>query len=181
MVKSRANKTEKPAAAPKVSATDAPEKRVLRALRQIIRAVDLHSKRLKTSHGITGPQLVTLLCVAEHESITPSEIGREVQLSNSTIVGILDRLEAKGYIERERSAQDRRNVNVTVTAEGRKLVEHAPSPLQDRLSDSLRTLHPTEQIAILSSLERIAELMGADDIDAAPILYPGTIDSGAEQ
>ena len=161
-------------------AQEGPEVRVLRALRQIIRAVDMHSKKLTAEHGITGPQLVTLLCVAEHQSITPSEIGREVHLSNSTIVGVLDRLEAKGLVKRQRSEHDRRNVFVTITAEGKKLVVAAPSPLQDRLASSLRVLHPTEQMAILSSLERIAQLMDAQDIDAAPILEPGTISDNAD-
>ena len=68
--------------------------RVLQALRRIIRAVDLHSRKLLAQHRITGPQLVCLLAVEENQPVTGSAIARHVHLSPSTVIGILDRLEA---------------------------------------------------------------------------------------
>lgn len=153
---------------------EGPETRILRSMRQIIRAIDLHSKKLIGEHGITGPQLVTLLCVAQESPITPSEIGKRVHLSNSTLVGILDRLERGGLVQRSRSNVDRRNVFITCTDRGHALAKEAPSPLQDRLATALRMLHPTDQVAIATSLERVVDLMGAENIDAAPMLHPGS-------
>lgn len=148
--------------------------RVLRAFRRIIRAIDLHSRRLEADHHITGPQLITLNAAAEGPVAT-SELARRVHLSPSTIVGILDRLEGKGLVARQRSTQDRRLVYVELTPDGRKLAAHAPSPLQDRLAEALGALPRTEQQAIAAALEKVVALMEAREIDAAPILDTGPL------
>jgi DNA-binding MarR family transcriptional regulator len=149
------------------------ELRILQALRRIMQAVDIHSRKLSSQYKITTPQLVALLCVVDDGPITPTDIARQVHLSNSTIVGILDRLEQKGLIARERSTTDRRLVNITATEAGRELAESAPSPLQDVFADALRGLPELEQTAIALSLERIVELMEARHLDASPVLTHG--------
>jgi DNA-binding MarR family transcriptional regulator len=154
------------------------ELRILTALRRIIRAVDIHSRKLKADYKITAPQLVSLLCVIEHGPMTPSSIGRNIHLSNSTIVGILDRLEARGLIRRERSTRDRREIYVSATDEGRRLAADAPSPLQDMLAASLRRLPGDEQQGLAQSLERIVDLMEAGNLDSSPLLDTGEIDAG---
>ena len=59
--------------------------------------------------------------------MTPSWIAQHVQVSPSTVIGILDRLEAKGLIQRERDREDRRLVQVSLTEPGRGLVASASS------------------------------------------------------
>jgi|GEM_PF-6105556 len=58
--------------------------RVLQALRQIIRAVDLHSRKLLGKYKITGPQLIALLAIAEHQPLTVKAIAEYIHLSPST-------------------------------------------------------------------------------------------------
>lgn len=149
--------------------------RILQSLRRIIRAVDLHSRKLSMQHSITGPQLACLLVVNEHGPLTASSLAREVYLSPSTIVGILDRLEQKQLVVRQRSCQDRRVVNVEITQQGIELIRSAPSPLQETLSRALQQLPGDEQVAIALSLEKIVALMEAGDIDAAPLLATGAL------
>jgi len=153
---------------------DVPEKRydlqVLRSLRKIIRAADLYSKQLKSRHQITAPQLLCLLAVAEEGQLTASEIAQRIYLSASTIVGIVDRLEKKKLVKRRRDTKDRRMVNVVITSEGRKLVEKAPSPLQENLANALAELSELEQATIALSLKRIVDLLEAEHLEAAPIL-----------
>ena len=149
--------------------------RVFQALRRIIRAVDIHSRKLSVAYKITGPQLACLLAVNERESITASAVARDVHLSASTVVGILDRLQAKSLVRRERSATDRRVVHVWLTDAGRELIARAPSPLQDRLAESMDKLPEDELAAMAESLERIVEIMEIRHIDAAPILETGPI------
>jgi len=144
--------------------------RILRALRRIIRGVDLYSRHLAATHSITTPQLVCLLHLANNGPVTATAISREVQLSASTVVGILDRLEEKGLIVRERSREDRRLVRVSATAAGIALAQRAPSPLQQTLADALNELPELEQATIALSLERIVLLMEAPEVDASPIL-----------
>lgn len=144
------------------------ELRILSALRRIIQAVDIHSRRLASKAKITTPQLVTLLCVARSGPVTPSDLAHAVHLSNSTVVGILDRLEAKKLLYREHGTRDRRQVFVTATPEGIELAKSAPSPLQEDFAKALLGLPDVERGAIAESLERIVELMRVKD--ASPFL-----------
>lgn len=149
------------------------ELRILRAIRRIIQAVDIHSRQLSSTFNITTPQLVTLLYTASNGPLTASDIAQHVHLSNSTVVGILDRLEGKDLIQRARSTDDRRQIFVTATEKGHALAKSAPSPLQYLFANALNRLPPLEQTAIALSLERIVDLMEARDIDAAPVLESG--------
>lgn len=154
--------------------------RILQSLRRIVRAVDIHSRRLSMSHQITAPQLITLLAISDHGPLTIANLSKEVHLSASTLVGIIDRLEAKNLVVRERSKQDRRQVHISITETGRKFAEKAPSPLQETLAYSLAELTPLEQATISLSLERVVSMMEAEQIDAEPVLQSGDLndDSG---
>lgn len=149
--------------------------RVLRSLRRIMRAVEIHSCRLAADHHITGPQLVCLLALRDEGPLTTSGLARHVHLSASTVVGILDRLEERALILRERDSTDRRRVNVSATVAGRELADQAPSPLQETLARALHELPELEQTAIALSLERIVTLMEAERIEAAPVLEAGPL------
>lgn len=145
-------------------------RRIMSALRQITHAVDTYSRRLKSEYDVTVPQLICMIYIIENGKSTTSSIAQNIHVANSTIVGILDRLENKGLISRKRDTKDRRKVFVNATAKGKKLIRDAPSPLQDKLSDSLKKLPKLEQTAIALSLEKIVNLMGAENISSAPIL-----------
>lgn len=149
--------------------------KILQALRRIMRAVDIHSRKLNLDYNITGPQLIALLSIAEKGPLTLAAIAKDIHLSPSTLVGIVDRLEEKGYVRRERSAKDRRQINISVTEEGGQFVNQAPSPLQETLAEALNELTIVEQSTIAGSLQRIVELMEAKELDAAPILQTGKI------
>lgn len=133
--------------------------RILSSLRRIIREVELYSKKLSSQFSITGPQLVCLLAIGGHEKVTASTIAREIHLSPSTVVGVLDRLEDKSLIARSRDRADRRKIYISLTEKGRTLAQSAPSPLQDRLADSLSNLEETEKLTIAQSLAKMADLM----------------------
>ncbi|WP_233235276.1 MarR family winged helix-turn-helix transcriptional regulator [Bordetella sp. LUAb4] len=133
--------------------------RILRALRRITRSIALHSRQLAAVSHITAPQLMCLRTVIASGPITATAISREIHVSPSTVVGILDRLEDKGLVRRERSREDRRTVFVTATPAGIALAEEAPSPLQKHLAEALNALPELEQATITLSLERIVALM----------------------
>ncbi len=151
------------------------ELRILQSLRQMIRAIEIHSRKLTQTCQITGPQLSCLLALREHGELTTTTLANTLYLSPSTVVGIVDRLEEKGLVSRRRSNQDRRQVQIAITAAGRELTSSTPSPLQETLVESLRALPESEQIAITQALEKVVDLMQARKIDAAPMLETGPI------
>lgn len=70
--------------------------------------------------NLTGPQGILMGTLAHHGEMKVSELSEKLGLSNSTVSGILDRLENQGFVERTRSKEDRRVVYVKVTDEFKK-------------------------------------------------------------
>ncbi len=154
---------------------------ILRSLRRITRAIDLHSRHLAHTFGLTGPQLVCLRTVGVRGKMTPSELAKEVALSQATITGIIDRLAARQLVARERSTNDRRLVTVVITSAGRALIDQAPSPLQERFAERLSVLSPAEQENIRDTLWRIVRMMDGEEIMAAPVLSTSSVALAAEE
>lgn len=151
------------------------EHQIVAAIRQIVRAVDLHSRRLVEVFGLTGPQVATLQIVARLGPTSVSSLARNVHLSAGTVSGIVHRLERRGLVERDRSETDRRTVLISITPDGQRLVDTAPSLLQDRFRGELERLEDWERLSMLSTLQRIAGLMGAEQIATEPHLISDTV------
>lgn len=137
---------------------------VVTTLRRIIRAMDMHSRVLVTTHGLTGPQAVILREVLNHHRITGVQLAKKVHLSKGTISGILARLESKGLIERNRSLTDKRQIHLTATALSHVLLKNRPPLLQESFSLKFNQLADYEQTAILTSLLKLADMMGAETL-----------------
>ena len=135
--------------------------RILQSVRRIAQCVEHHSKRLAVTHNITSPQLVALLAIAEMGPSTLKSIGRAIQLSPSTVVGIVDRLEEKGLVQRERDTRDRRNVFVAVTVAGQLVLANAPSALPNGFGSALGALPEDDRQALIVTLEQFASLLEA--------------------
>ncbi len=156
------------------------EESILRSLRRTSRAIDLHSRRLAKQHSLTGPQLVCLRAILHQEDATPSGVARAVSLSQATVTGILDRLEARELIQRRRSATDKRKFHLRVTPRGRAMIAQAPSPLHEQFSARLSALHEGEQAIIDWVLQRVVALLEASDVDAAPMMMTGPADADVQ-
>lgn len=146
---------------------------ILRSLRRIFHAVDRHSRRLARLHGLTEPQAICLNAVNRAGELNPGQLARTISLSPPTVTGILDRLERRGLIKRERTARDKRQVVVYLTDNGRQLLENSPPPMQERFTRRLSELPVSRQRQIDRSLNEVVRLMEAEDIEAAPILARG--------
>lgn len=155
------------------------ELQVLQSLRRIIRAVEIHSKKLAHSHKITGPQLGCLAAIKENGPLTTTKLAQTIYLSPSTIVGIVDRLEEKRLVVRQRGCKDRRQVQICLTEAGEQLLDRAPSALQDTFAEALKRLPELEQVSITLALEKIVDLMEAGKIEASPVLETGSLASSS--
>lgn len=143
---------------------------VLIALRRIIRAIDLQSKRIAKASGLTPPQILILRAIQELGEVTSKRVSEQVSLSQATVTTILDRLEQRGLIERYRSAVDRRIVHAKLTAEGRKAFRKSPPLLDEKFIQAFSQRDPADQQMIIGMLEEVAEMLGGGDLDASPIL-----------
>lgn len=149
---------------------------VLRTIRQIVRKISEHSKALYREAGLTVPQLMCLKAIGDleegAEEVTVIMVAKQLELSPATVSRIIDRLTRSGLVERERRAKDRRKVCLSLTAAGLERFQTLPVPLQERFVQRLSTLPSDERSRLLASLRRIADLMEATQIDAAPMLTP---------
>lgn len=154
------------------------EENILTSLRKITRAIDLYSHQLSRQYNLTAPQISCLRFLKQSADSSPGKIARSMHLSQATITGVLDRLESRGFIIRTRSKSDRRKVIVALTEEGIRVVQKAPSPLQERFARKLAALPPQNQAVIDTILYQVVTMMEAEELEAAPVLQAGSIMDG---
>lgn len=148
---------------------------LLRAIRRIVRGIAIHSRAMASGSGLTVPQLLCLKALgdAAPERMTVAELAARVSLSPTTTSRIVERLVRAGLVDRDRAAEDRRRVQLSLTAAGRRRHRRLPQPLQERFLARLERLPRAEQERLLRALREILVLMEADDVDAAPVLVAG--------
>lgn len=74
---------------------------------------------------LTYTQYITMIVLWEKSCLTSKELGQKLFLDSGTLTPLLKKLEAKGYITRHRSAEDERNLIVTITEKGKELLPAA--------------------------------------------------------
>ena len=146
------------------------------ALRRILRATEFNARALARTAGLTPSQMIILRTINSLNSISPSTIAKEASITQATVTALLDKLERRGFVKREKDSVDRRRVIVSLTTEGEAALLLAPDVLQDRFQKRFDKLEAWEQSMIIANLERVAALLGAEDIDASPVLDLGEID-----
>lgn len=147
------------------------------AIRRILRATELYGRDLARAAGLTAVQFRVLQVVAEKGWSTATEISGRMGVSQATITSLVDKLVQKGMVERKRSERDRRQTDILITAAGRGTIENAPDALQQRFVRQFEALPDWEQSMLVASLERVAAMLDADDLDASPVLDLGDIGS----
>ena len=136
----------------------------VQSLRRIVKTIEDYSQQVSSEFGVTGPQLWALKTILEHGALPLGQLGKKMYLHPSTVTGVVDRLESKGYVVRGRDATDRRIVTVTLTPAGKELVKKAPNPVQGKMIYGLRKLKRDELHAIYESIRKLMEIVEAQDV-----------------
>ena len=135
------------------------------ALRRILRATEMYERDLASAAGLTPAQLRVLQIVDGRESVTPKALATQMGVSQATVTTLVDKLVARGLVERQPSRIDRRQTNVVITQAGHARMEVAPDALQQRYVRAFEGLADWEQAQLVSSLERVAGMLDAEQID----------------
>jgi DNA-binding MarR family transcriptional regulator len=108
--------------------------------------------------GLSGPQLFILRELFIEQPKTLGDLAKALELSNSTVSGVIDRLEKQGLVERTRDDKDRRIVWVSTTATCDGLKKERLQKMQQQIRDELEKKYTPEQFALLRSvLETLIE------------------------
>lgn len=154
--------------------------KALMLMRQIIRSTDMQDKEISRLTGLTLPQLVVMQTLRELGQVTPGELAKEIALTQATVTSILDRLEKKELVIRERGKEDKRRVWVSLTESGVELMKGAPATRQEIFVRNFEDMQPWEQSMVVASLERVSYMLNAQHLDAAPLLDIGQLDRSQE-
>ena len=148
---------------------------VLDCLRKIIQSIDLHSRFLAKRFGLTGPQLVILRQITHRSGTTAGEVAKAISLSQATVTGILERLERRGFIIRQRSDIDRRRILLRATERASAVLAEAPPVMQESFVAAFSRLPGWEQSMILSALQRLVVLMDLGKRRNPPVISSGAV------
>jgi DNA-binding MarR family transcriptional regulator len=145
---------------------------ILVSIRKIVRSLNLESKSIQKEYGLSITQL---LCLGHLESslnyqCTHQELMQLLSLNSSTVTGIINRLEKRGYVVRLPKTGDRRVTYITLTAAGLKLLQETPNILHERLASRIDGLPKEDKEMIKKALEIITSAMEIKQIDASPLL-----------
>jgi DNA-binding MarR family transcriptional regulator len=147
---------------------DAERRALLKAVRRLARALDIQSRRIDRAAGLTLPQYVVLSAVRELGNGTSGVIAREADLSPATVVGILDKLEAKGLIARARSTVDRRSVHSRLTDAGCAMLARVPFPLGPEIEAAFAAMPPAERSRTIAAVRELARLAAPGALGETP-------------
>lgn len=134
-----------------------PEDSAAYLMRRIITLLAAEVDGALEPRGLTSAQWVPLLKLYWGRATSVAELARECNLDTGAMTRLLDRLEAKGLVQRLRSAQDRRVVNLELTEEGRQAARGIPAVLCDVQNAFLQGLSIEEWEQLRALLRRVLE------------------------
>ena len=137
---------------------------IMQSLRRIFKAIQDYSHEVSKKYGITGPQLWVIKTISLNGKLSLGDLGKRMYLQPSTITGLIDVLEQKGYLGRVRDREDRRVVKVQLTPKGQRLAKKAPNPAQGKMIYGLTKLKRRELNLIFNSIQKLVEIMEAQNI-----------------
>jgi DNA-binding MarR family transcriptional regulator len=114
------------------------------------------TKALARQHGLTGPQVTALKILEGLGRLSLSELSARMSAKNSTITGIVDRMERDGLVRRERSEHDRRVVHIRATAKGRAIASSVPVTAKEMFGAGLRSLSAHDRAELMRILSLLA-------------------------
>lgn len=133
--------------------------RLLRTIKRVMKnAHKIMGQRFKDLN-LTGPQLFVVIALIHHGKMKISDLSEKMSLSNSTVSGIIDRLEKQGSVKRVRSKEDRRIVYVEVTSEFKKIAEAKHEEVEKTFQSMIDIATPEEIDIINKGLDTLEEVM----------------------
>ena len=131
---------------------------ILKSLRIIFRSIQAHSRLVEKESGVSSAQLWMMWELSNTPGMKVTELASVLTIHQSTCSNILDKLQQKGLVRRERSGPDQRAVHLHLTEKGVKLLAEAPKPAQGTIAFVLQNL-PYEVLTNMN--ESLAYLVGA--------------------
>lgn len=119
--------------------------KVLDAVRRIVRALRVSSRRAEKNLGLSGAQLFVLQKIGEGPGLSLNELAEKTLTHQSSVSVVVSRLVEKGFIERKVSKDDGRRMTLGLTATGKRCIRKSPEAVQRKLIAALELLPAAER------------------------------------
>jgi DNA-binding MarR family transcriptional regulator len=129
-------------------------------LLQLVRTVQAGMQNIEGSHGLSGSQLWALWQISAQPRLRVTELAEAQHIHPSTASNLLDKLEARGLVRRERRDTDSRVVRLYLADSGVELAKSIPGPMQGRLRRALRELPMPVLEGLLKGVASVLDIMG---------------------
>lgn len=127
---------------------------------RLVRAVQSGMQSIDASQGMSGSQLLALWQISAQPGLRVAELAEALHIHPSTASNLLDKIEARGLVRRERSSSDNRVVRLFLNDSGMNVVNGLPGPMQGRLRFALRKVPLPALNGLLLGLTSVLEKMG---------------------
>lgn len=154
----------------KTTTSDEITQKIVALIRRYVRLRALHTKELAKNYDVSVPQLLCLQSLYENGKMSMSEIAEHIMANVSTVTGIVDRLEQKGFVERSRASTDRRIITISLTDKGWSLAQKSPPAVHHTIVHAVEMLSELEREEIFHALESLSRLIEFDESDQGPAL-----------
>ncbi len=125
---------------PAARRADADVRSILDSVRRIVRELRLASRAAEKAVGLSAAQLFVLQKLAEAPVLSLNELAQRTRTDQSSVSVVARRLAEAGLLQRQRSGDDGRRVEMSLTAKARRLLDKAPGAAQERLIAALHRL-----------------------------------------
>ena len=147
-------------------------------IRRVFYILAEQSRKAEHETGLTGSQLWAVKMLDGTSPMKVTDLARRMYVHPATMVGLVDRLELKGLVQRVRSDQDRRVVHVSITDQGRGLVRNSPEVAQGILVKGLEQLTEKNVKVISEGMKQIVTMLGVQQeppqqIHSSEVNLPG--------
>ena len=147
--------------------------KIIKQLRVVFRAVQAHSKIVEHQCGLSSAKLWMMWELFANPGLKVSELAKALTVHASTCSNMLDQLEDKDLVRRDRSKIDQRAVHLYLTEDGTKLLAKAPRPAQGTLSEALERLSDNHLLHLEDGLNKLIKSMQVKDEKAGLLPIPG--------
>jgi DNA-binding MarR family transcriptional regulator len=122
--------------------------------RKLLRAAFTH-----IDEDISPPHFIIMKTLAEADTLHVSEISQRLLIPKPQMTHLIDRLEDLGIVERQTDSQDRRAINITLTAKGREVLEKHDGLIKEAVKTTLSCLTEEELQQLLTSLHTLRDIL----------------------
>lgn len=133
-------------------------KDLAKQLIQTVRLLKTNKPKFVVTDVMQGGTFILQYLLERNEAVLPNEISNEMKISTARIAAALNNLEQKQLINREIDKNDRRQILVTLTPEGKEMAEKQRQEIENHISQMLQSLGEHDAIEFVRILNKIASL-----------------------